>query len=76
MSYSPTTSEGSGSLGPSILDDNSMAGIVDDKESDFRDIVMLYQVEERKAAQEQQQQMIQVVAALGGNPSFPSGTAT
>ena len=67
VSYSPTSPGGSGSPGPSILDDDAMAGIVDHEESDLRDIVMLYQVEERKAARQQQQQMIQVVASLGGN---------
>ena len=66
MSYSPTSPGGSGLPGPSIFDD-SMAGIVDDEKSDFRDIVMLYQVEERKAARQHQQQMIQIVAALAGN---------
>ena len=55
------------SPGSSILDNDSMAGIFDDEESDLRDIVMLYQVEERKAARQQQQQMIQIVASLGGN---------
>ena len=50
VSYSPTSPGGSGSPGPSILDDDFMAGIVDDGESDLRDVVMLHQVEERKAA--------------------------
>ena len=67
MSYSLGSPGGSGSPGPSILDDDSVAGIVDDEESDVRDFVMLYQVEERKAARQQQQQMTQVVAALGVN---------
>ena len=44
-----------------------MAGSVENEENDLRDIVMLYQAEERKAVRQQQQQMIQVVAALGGN---------
>ena len=65
VSYSPT-SPGS-SPGPSILDDDSVVGIVDDEEIDLRDIVMLYQVEERKAARQKQQQMIEIVASLGGN---------
>ena len=56
--YSPTSPGGSGSPGPIILDDGSMAGIVDDEESDLRDIVVLYQVEERMAARQQHQQMI------------------
>ena len=67
VSYSPTSPGGSGSPGPSILDDHSMADIFDDEESDHRDIVMLYKVEECKAARQQQQQMIQIVAAMGGN---------
>ena len=50
-----------------------MAGIVDDEESDVRDFVMLYQVEERKAARQQHQQMIQVVAALWGTPDLSVG---
>ena len=77
VSYSPTSPGGSGLPGPSILDDDSMAGIVVDEESDLRDIVMLYQVEERKAARQQQQQMIQVVAFLVGGecPSLPSGAS-
>ena len=74
MSYSPTSPGGSGSPGPSILDDDSMASIVDDEESDIRDIVMLYQVEERKAARQQQQQMIQVVASLGETPEPTVGS--
>ena len=65
MSYSPTLPGGSGSPGPSILDEDSVAVIVDDAERDLRDIVMLYQVEERLAARQQQQQMIHVVASLG-----------
>ena len=52
--------------GPSILDEDSMAGIVVDEESDLRDIVMLYQVEKRKAARQQQREMILAVASLGG----------
>ena len=67
VSYIPTSPGGSGSPGQSILDDDSVAGIVDDEESGLRDIVMLYQVEECKAARQQQHQMIQIVAALGGN---------
>ena len=74
VSYSPTSPGGSGSPGPSILDDDFMAGIVDDEESDLRDIVMLYQVEERKAARQQQQRMIQVVASLGETPELTVGS--
>ena len=48
--YSPTSPGGSGgSLGPIMFDDDSVAGIVDEEENDLRDILMLYQVEERKA---------------------------
>ena len=68
MSYSPTSTGGSGSPGPIMFGDDSMAGIVMlYQESDLRDIVMLYQVEERKAARQHQLQMIQVVASLGWN---------
>ena len=51
MRYSPISP--GGSPGPSIFDDDSIAGIVDYEESDFRDIVMLYQVKERVAARQQ-----------------------
>ena len=44
-SAQPCQSRGSG-----ILDEDFMAGIVDDPDSDLRDIVMLYEVEERNAA--------------------------
>ena len=50
VSYSQTSPGGSGLPGPSIRDDDYMADIVDDEESNLRDIIMLYQVEERKAA--------------------------
>ena len=43
--YSPTSPGGSPSF--SRFDDNIMAGIVDDPDSDLRDILMLYDVEER-----------------------------
>ena len=42
-----------------------MAGAVDNDEEvedDLRDIVMLYQVEERKAARQRQRQMVEVLA--------------
>ena len=53
--YSPMSPGGSeGSPGPSIFDDFSMAGIVDDDASDLRDILMLYQVEDRKAMRQRQ----------------------
>ena len=45
--YSPTSPGGSPSS--SMLDDDMMAGIVDDPDSDLREIVMLYEVEERRA---------------------------
>ena len=65
MIYSPSSP--GNSLGPSVFDDDLMAGIVDDSESDLRDIVMLYQVEERRAARQQQQQIIDLVASPGGD---------
>ena len=38
--YSPTSPGGSpGSPGPSLFDDDSMAGIVDNEENDLRDIL-------------------------------------
>ena len=48
MIYSPTSA--GGSPGSGILDGDLMAGIVDDSDSDLRVIVMLYEVEERRAA--------------------------
>ena len=50
--YFPTSPGGSPSS--SMLDDDITAGIVDDPDSDLRDIVMLYEVEERRAARQQQ----------------------
>ena len=44
-----------------------MAGIVDDPESDLRDIVMLYRVEERTVARQQQKRIIDLVASLSGD---------
>ena len=43
MIYSPTSP--GNSPGPSVFDDDHMVGIVDEPQSDLRDIVMLYQVE-------------------------------
>ena len=66
--YSPTSPGGSGgSPGPSIFVDDSMAAIVDDEESDLRDILMLYQVEERKAMRQRQKQIVEIVASMGGD---------
>ena len=66
--YSPTSPGGSGgSPGASIFDDDSMAGIVDNEESAFRDILLLYQVEERKAMRQQQKQIVEIVASMGGD---------
>ena len=62
--YSPTSPGGSHSS--SRLDDDIMAGIVDDPDSDLRDILMLYDVEERRARRQQQKQIIDLVASLGG----------
>ena len=50
-----------------LLDDDIMAGIVDDPDSDLRDMVMLYEVEERRAARQRQRQIIDLVAPLGGD---------
>ena len=50
--YSPTSPGGSPSS--SQLDDDIMPGIVDDPDSDLRDILMLYDVEERRARRHQQ----------------------
>ena len=50
-----------------MRDDDIMAGIVDDPDSDFRDIVMLYEVEECRAARQRQRQIIDLVASLGGD---------
>ena len=62
--YSPTSP--GGSPGPSLFDDDTMAGIVDDEDSDLRDILSLYQVEERKAMRHQQRQIVDLVASMGG----------
>ena len=64
--YSPTSP--GGSPGPSLFDDESMAGIIDNEESDLRDILSLYQVEERKAMRHHQRQIIDLVASMGGTP--------
>ena len=50
--YSPTSPGGSPSS--SMLDDDLMAGLFDDPDSDLIDIVMLYEVGERRAARERQ----------------------
>jgi hypothetical protein len=44
-----------------------MAGIFDSEESDLRDILSLYQVEERKAMRHHQRQIIDLVASMGGD---------
>ena len=73
MAYSPTSP--GGSPGHSVHADDSMAGAVEnheEAEGDLRDIVMLYQVEERKAVRQKQRQMIEVVAPRDGNAgAFP-----
>ena len=63
--YSPASPGGSPSS--SKLDDDIMAGIVDDPDSDLRDILMLYDVEERRVRRQQQKQIIDLVASLGGD---------
>ena len=63
--YSPMSPGGSPGL--SLFDDDAMAGIVDDEESDLRDILRLYQVEERKAMRHQQRQIVDLVASMGGD---------
>ena len=66
--YGPTSPGGSGaSLGASIFDVDSMAGTVDDEESDLRDILMLHKVEERKAMRQRQKQTVVIVASMGGD---------
>ena len=65
-----TTSPGGSPDHSTNFDDDSMANAVENDEEvedDLRDIVMLYQVEERKAARQRQRQMIEVVASRGGN---------
>ncbi len=62
--YSPTSP--GGSPGSSQLNDDLMTSIVDDPDSDLRDILMLYDVEERRARRQQQKQIIGV-APLGGD---------
>ena len=63
--YSPTSPGGSPSS--SQFNDDIMAGIVDDLDSDLRDILMSYDVEERRARRHQQKQIIDLVASLGGD---------
>ena len=63
--YSPTSPGGSPSS--SQFNDDIMAGIVDDPYSNLRDILMLYDVEERAARQHPQKQIIDLVASLGGD---------
>ena len=63
--YSPTSPGGSASS--SQLNDDLMSGIVDDPDNDLRDILMLYDVEERRAKRQQQKQIIDLVASLGGD---------
>ena len=46
---------------------NMEVGIVKDSEADLRDVVMLYQVEERKAAKRRHRQLQDIVASLGGD---------
>ena len=68
MAYSPTSP--GGLPGHCLHDYDSMAGAVEndeDVEDYLRDIVMLYQVGERKAARQRQREMIEVMASLGGN---------
>ncbi len=45
-----------------------MAGIVDNEEKDLRVILVLYQVEERKAMRQRQKQLVEIVASMGGTP--------
>ena len=51
----------------SKLDDDIMAGIVDDPDSDLRDILMLSDVEERRVRRQQQKQILDLVASHGGD---------
>jgi len=44
-----------------------MSGVVDSPEDDLRDILTLYDVEERRARRQQQRQIIDLVASLGGD---------
>ena len=44
-----------------------MVGIVDDEESDLRDILMLHQLEERKALRQRQKQIVEAVTSMGGD---------
>ena len=69
MVYSQTSLGGSPDHSTNF-DDDSIASAVDNDEeveNDLRDIVILYQVEERKAARQTPRQMIEVVASVGGN---------
>jgi hypothetical protein len=44
-----------------------MSGVVDSPEDDLRDILMLYDVEERRARRQQKKQIIDLVASIGGD---------
>ena len=46
---------------------NMELGIVESSEEELRDMVMLYNVEERKDARIRQQHILDVVASLGGD---------
>ena len=61
----PTSPRGSPSS--SQLNDDLMSGIFDEPDNDLRDILMLYDVEERRARRQQQKQIIDLVASLGGD---------